>query len=533
MAPAATVNGMSLANMAAPIHPKEIPKTVVGGTVVSKHIVGKLVVETKLFINGCFVDATGGKCIKTINPANEEVIETVQEASEADVDRAVEAATTAFRSWQLIDGHNRRNLLNRLADLIELHKMQLAEIESRDAGKPITNCIHVDLKLVVDVFRYYAGWADKIQGKTVPIQSLSQNGNNQYLCFTRHEPIGVVGQIIPWNFPLLMMAWKLAPALAVGCCCVLKTSEKTPLSGLMLCHLINEAGFPKGVVNVISGHGPTTGEAMVKHPGIAKIAFTGSSKVGQHILMKSAEFGMKRVSLELGGKSPLIVFDDADLDKAVEVAHLGLFFNMGQCCIACSRVYVQESVHDKFLEKCVARAHKAKLSCPKDQDCTHGPQVDKIQFDKIMQHIEVGKKEGAKCCIGGKKKDGKGYYIEPTVFSEVQDKMKICQEEIFGPVMCVLKFKTVDEVIERANASQYGLGAGVCTVDMGKAMRVTNNLKAGTVYVNCYDVFDAAAPFGGYKQSGMGRELGEYGLEPYYEVKTVIADLTLKDEKHA
>eukprot|EP00922_Rhytidocystis_sp_ex-Travisia-forbesii_P054080 GHVS01080229.1.p1 GENE.GHVS01080229.1~~GHVS01080229.1.p1 ORF type:complete len:532 (+),score=91.09 GHVS01080229.1:165-1760(+) len=531
MAPAATttVNGMSLANMAAPVQPKEIPKTIPGGNVVSKHAIGTLPMETKLFINGSFVMATGGKTIKAVNPATEEVIASVHEASKADVDTAVEAAATAFRSWQLVDGHSRRNLLNRLADLIEHHKMQLATLESLNAGKPVTNCIHADLKLVVDVFRYYAGWADKIQGKTIPIQSLSQNGNNQYMCFTRHEAIGVVGQIIPWNFPLLMMAWKLAPALAVGCCCVLKTSEKTPLTGLMLCHLIKEAGIPNGVVNVLSGEGPTTGDAIVKHPGIAKIAFTGSSKVGQQIMMKAAEQGMKRTSMELGGKSPLIVFDDADLEKAVEIAHLGLFYNMGQCCIASSRIFVQESVHDKFVEMCVARAQKAIMTSPQDEKCNHGPQIDKVQFDTVMKFIEDGKKGGAKCRVGGKKKDGKGYYIEPTVFSDVRDDMKICQEEIFGPVMCLLKFKTVDEVVERANATHYGLGAGVCTIDMGKAMRVTNHLKAGTVYVNCYDVFDAAAPFGGFKQSGVGRELGEYGLEAYYEVKTIIADLTFKE----
>eukprot|EP00922_Rhytidocystis_sp_ex-Travisia-forbesii_P054078 GHVS01080227.1.p1 GENE.GHVS01080227.1~~GHVS01080227.1.p1 ORF type:complete len:556 (+),score=73.11 GHVS01080227.1:75-1670(+) len=530
MAPAATttVNGMSLAKMTSPVQPKEIPTVVIGGTIISKHVIGSLPMETKLFINGEFVEATGSKMIKTINPATEDVIATLKEASDADVDKAVNAATTAFRTWQLVDGHIRRNLLNRLADLVEHHKLQLAQMESTDAGKPLSTCIHADLKLVVDVFRYYAGWADKMQGKTIPIQSLSKNGNNQYLCYTRHEAIGVVGQIIPWNFPLLMMAWKIAPAIAVGCCCVLKTSEKTPLSALMLSHLINEAGFPKGVINVLTGEGPTTGEAIVKHPGVCKIAFTGSSKVGQHIMMRSAECGMKRTSLELGGKSPLIVFDDADIDKAVEIAHLGLFFNMGQCCIASSRIFVQESVYDKFVEKCVVRAKQANMSSPNDMNCTHGPQVDKIQFDKIMGFIEIGKKEGAKCQTGGQKKQGKGFYVEPTVFSEVKDEMKICQEEIFGPVMCLLKFKTIDEVIDRANATQYGLGAGVCTVDVGKALCVTNKIKAGTVYVNCYDVFDAAAPFGGFKQSGLGRELGEYGLEPYYEVKTVIADLTFK-----
>eukprot|EP00922_Rhytidocystis_sp_ex-Travisia-forbesii_P005160 GHVS01007544.1.p1 GENE.GHVS01007544.1~~GHVS01007544.1.p1 ORF type:complete len:441 (+),score=46.43 GHVS01007544.1:317-1639(+) len=434
----------------------------------------------------------------------------------------------AYRSWQLVDGHARRNLLFRLADLLELHQEQLAAVESRDSGKPISACLDSEMKLVVGFFRYYAGWADKMQGKTIPIQSLSANGNNQYLCFTRHEPIGVVGQIIPWNYPLCLLAIKLAPALAVGCCCVVKTSEKTPLSALMACHLIKEAGIPDGVVNVLSGHGPTTGEALVRHPGIAKISFTGSSKVGQHIMRVAAECGMKRVNLELGGKSPLIVLDDADLDKAVEIAHNGLFSNMGQCCIASSRVLVQEALYDKFVDKCVARAQRAQTCAPQDRECTHGPQIDVIQFEKILNYIEDGRREGAKCSTGGKKKEGKGYWIHPTVFSDVRDDMKICREEIFGPVICLLKFKTIDEAVERANATHYGLGAGVCTRDMGKAMKISNSLKAGTIFVNCYGVPDAAAPFGGYKQSGIGRELGEYGLVEYYEVKTVISELSFK-----
>eukprot|EP00921_Rhytidocystis_pertsovi_P016112 GHVQ01025444.1.p1 GENE.GHVQ01025444.1~~GHVQ01025444.1.p1 ORF type:complete len:514 (+),score=82.89 GHVQ01025444.1:182-1723(+) len=504
-AAATSPNGVYAKHTAPSVCLKHTPTIVVGGTINSKFPIGKIPVETKCFIDGEFVEATSGRYIESIDPATEVVIGKIQEASDADVDKAVNAASKAFTEWQLVDGQTRRNLLSRLADLVEHHKVQLAEMEAKDGGKPLSVCMAADLKLCVDVFRYYAGWADKIQGKTIPIQGLAQNGNNQFLCFTRHEAIGVVGQIIPWNFPLLMLTWKLAPALAVGCTVVLKTSEKTPLSATLMCQLIREAGFPKGVVNVLAGDGMRTGAAIVKHPGISKVAFTGSTAVGKMIAKEAAEHGMKRVSLELGGKSPLIVFEDADMDKAVEVAHLGLFFNMGQCCIASSRIYVQESVYDEFVKKCVERAKKTTMCSTSDLACTQGPQVDKIQFDRILKYVEAGKKEGAKCLTGGKKKEGTGYWIEPTVFADVTDKMSIAQEEIFGPVMCVLKFKTVDEVIERANATEYGLGAGVCTRDMGKAMTVSNNLRAGTVYVNCYDVFDAGAPFGGFKHSGVGR----------------------------
>eukprot|EP00922_Rhytidocystis_sp_ex-Travisia-forbesii_P054073 GHVS01080222.1.p1 GENE.GHVS01080222.1~~GHVS01080222.1.p1 ORF type:complete len:525 (+),score=77.35 GHVS01080222.1:25-1575(+) len=516
--------------MTAPVQPKTFPVIKIGGSVVSDNYkVGSLPsAEHRLFINGEFIEATSGSFIDTVNPATEEVVAKVQEASDADVSKAVEAATVAFRSWQLVDGHVRRNLLLRLADLIELHADQLAQIESRDTGKPITSS-EVEMKLVVGFIRYYAGWADKMQGKTIPIQSLSANGNNQYLCFTRHEPIGVVAQIMPWNYPLCLLAIKVAPALAVGCCCVVKTSEKTPLSALAVCHLIKDAGLPAGVVNVLSGCGGTTGNALVRHPGIAKISFTGSSAVGQQIMVMAAQHGMKRTSLELGGKSPLIVLDDADIDRAVETAHNGLFSNMGQCCIASSRVLVQEGLYDRFVEKCVARAQQADMRAPTDRACTHGPQIDSIQHSKILRYIEQGKVEGAKCKTGGNKKQGKGYWIEPTVFSDVTDDMTICREEIFGPVICLLKFKTIDEAIERANNTHYGLGAGVCTADLGKAMRISNALKAGTIFVNCYGVPDAAAPFGGFKQSGVGRELGEYGLQEYYEVKTVISDLSFKE----
>ncbi|KAF8822145.1 aldehyde dehydrogenase [Cardiosporidium cionae] len=491
----------------------------------SKIAVGSLPFETRLFIDGEFVEATSNSIWENVNPATEEVLTKNVEASHEDVDKAVEAARRAFETWQSIGGKSRRDLLNKLADLIYEHREQLALAESLDNGKPVSVALAADLTLVVDCFRYYAGWADKIQGKTVPIQSLGK-GDQQYLCFTKHEPVGVVGQIIPWNFPLLMLAWKIGPAIAVGCTVVMKTSEKTPLSAQMLAHLIKEAGFPRGVINILTGFGPSVGEYMVRHPGIDKVAFTGSSISGKKVMIAAAESGMKRVSLELGGKSPLVVFDDADLDAAVEVAHLGLFFNQGQCCIASSRVFVQETVYDKFLAKAAARAKNVNLTSPQSATCTQGPQVDKIQYEKILNYIKKGKQDGATCITGGKASSGKGYYIEPTVFGDVEDSMTICKEEIFGPVMSVLKFKTIDEVVARANATTFGLGAGVCTRDLGKAMTMMHKLKAGTVYINCWDVFDAAAAFGGFKQSGLGRELGEYGLEPYIEVKTAISNLS-------
>ncbi|KAF8822902.1 aldehyde dehydrogenase [Cardiosporidium cionae] len=483
----------------------------------SKEIaVGSLPFETRLFIDGEFVEATSNSVWENINPATEEVLTRNVEASHEDVDKAIEAARRAFETWQSAGGKTRRDLLNRFANLIEKHREQLALAESLDNGKPMSVALAADLALVVDCFRYYAGWADKIQGKTVPIQ-LAGQGDQEYLCLTKHEPVGVVGQIIPWNFPLLMLAWKLAPAIAVGCTIVMKTSEKTPLTAQMVAHLIKEAGFPPGVVNILTGFGPTVGDYIVRHPGIDKVAFTGSSISGKKVMIAAAESGMKRISLELGGKSPLIVFDDADLDAAVEIAQFGLFFNQGQCCIASSRIFVQENIYDKFLSKAAARARNVTLTSPQSDSCTQGPQVDKIQYEKILKYIEQGKREGATCVTGGQALNGKGYYIEPTVFGDVNDDMVISKEEIFGPVMTVLKFKTVDEAIARANATSFGLGAGVCTKDLGKAMTVMHKLKAGTVYINCWDIFDCAAPFGGYKQSGQGRELGEYGLQPYIE----------------
>jgi aldehyde dehydrogenase (NAD+) len=475
----------------------------------------------KLLINGKWLDAASGKTFPTINPSTGEVITQVAEADAADVDKAVAAARAAFEKgpWRKKMTASQRGLLmNKLADLIEKHAEELAQLEALDNGKPYHVALGADLPLTIACYRYYAGWADKIQGKTIPVQG-------RYFTYTKHEPVGVVGQIIPWNFPLLMQAWKLGPALASGCTVVMKPAEQTPLSALRVGELILEAGFPEGVVNILPGYGPTAGAALARHMDVDKVAFTGSTEVGHLIMKDSAESNLKRVTLELGGKSPNIVFADADMDKAIEGAHFALFFNQGQCCCAGSRLFVEEKAYDEFVEKSVERAKKRTVGNPFDKNTEQGPQVDQDQFNKVMNYIDIGKKEKAKLMAGGGRVGDKGYFIEPTVFADVQDDMKIAQEEIFGPVMSILKFKDINEVVERANKSLYGLAAAVWTSDITKAHAIADGVRAGTVWVNCYDVFDAAAPFGGFKQSGIGRELGEYGLANYTEVKTVTVKL--------
>jgi len=339
--------------------------------------------------------------------------------------------------------------------------------------------------------------------------------------YSMKEPVGVVGQIIPWNFPLLMQAWKLGPALACGCTVVMKSSEKTPLANLAVCKLIKEAGFPAGVVNLLSGYGPTVGEPLALHMDVDKVAFTGSSAVGRKMMEYSSKSNMKRVTLELGGKSPLIVMEDADIEQALGAAHIGLFLNHGQCCCASSRLYVHEKIYDQFVEAAVEKAKGWKVGSQFDESTMQGPQVDKIQFDKIMSYIEAGKQEGASLKTGGARHGDKGFFVQPTVFADVKDDMKIAREEIFGPVMSIIKFSDVNDAIKRANNTAYGLAAGICTRDVGNALLAASKVKAGTVWVNCYNSFDAAAPFGGYKESGHGRELGEAGLDNYLEVKTV------------
>ncbi len=474
----------------------------------------------KLLINGKWVDSASGKTFATINPATGETITKVAEADAADVDKAVAAARAAFEkgAWRKMSASQRGALMYKLADLIEKHADQLAELESLDNGKPYSVARAADLPLTIACYRYYAGWADKIQGKTIPV-----NGN--FFCYTKHEPVGVVAQIIPWNFPLLMQAWKLGPALAAGCTVVMKPAEQTPLTALRVGELALEAGFPEGVLNLLPGYGPTAGAALARHMDVDKVAFTGSTEVGHLIMKAAAETNLKRVTLELGGKSPNIIFGDADMAEAVEGSHQALFFNQGQCCCAGSRTFVEEKVYDEFVDKSVARAKKRTVGNPFDRNTEQGPQVDQDQFDKVMGYIESGKKDKAKLVAGGNRVGTKGYFIEPTVFSDVQDNMTIAQEEIFGPVMSILKFKSIDEVVDRANKNMYGLAAAVWTKDISKAHAIADSVRAGTVWVNCYDVFDAAAPFGGFKQSGIGRELGEYGLANYTEVKTVTVKL--------
>ncbi|HEY3939821.1 MAG TPA: aldehyde dehydrogenase family protein [Bryobacteraceae bacterium] len=479
------------------------------------------ITQTKILIANKWVDSVSGKTFKTVNPATGEVLANVAEADAADVDLAVKAARKAFHpksSWRRMAAAERGKLMNRLADLIEKHIDELATLESLDNGKPRHVAQAADLPLVIACYRYYAGWADKIQGKTIPI-------GGDYFCYTRHEPVGVVGQIIPWNFPLLMQAWKLAPALACGNTVILKVAEQTPLSALRVGELILEAGFPEGVVNILPGYGPTAGGAIARHMDIDKVAFTGSTEVGHLVMKAAAETNLKRVTLELGGKSPNIVFADADMNEAVEGSHFALFFNQGQCCCAGSRVFVEEKVYDEFVQRSTERAKRRTVGDPLDKKTEQGPQVDNDQFDKVLSYVEAGKKEGAKLMCGGDRVGDRGYFVAPTVFSDVKDEMKIAQEEIFGPVMSIMKFKEMDELVERANKTIYGLAAAVWTRDIGKAHHVANNVRAGTVWVNCYDVFDAGAPFGGFKQSGIGRELGEYGLQQYSEIKTVTVKL--------
>jgi aldehyde dehydrogenase (NAD+) len=475
---------------------------------------------TKLLINNRWVSSESGKTFATMNPSTGEEICQVAEADAADVDKAVVAARAAFDQgpWKKMRASERGRLLHRLADLIEQNADQLARLETLDNGKPLTIAKAVDVAKTIACYRYFAGWADKVQGKTIPI-------DGDFFCHTRHEPIGVIGQIIPWNYPLLMQAWKLAPALATGNTIVMKPAEQTPLSALRLGELILEAGFPEGVVNLLPGFGSTAGAAIARHMDVDKVAFTGSTEVGRLIMEAAAKSNLKRISLELGGKSPNIIFADTDLDDAVEGAHLGLFVNQGQSCCAGSRVFVEETIYDEFVEKSIARARKRRVGDPLDPHTDQGPQVSESQFDRIMGYIESGKREGATLACGGERVGDRGYFIQPTVFSDVQDEMKIAREEIFGPVMSIIPFKDMDEVIARANRTTYGLAAGVWTRDIKKAHAVANSMRAGTVWVNCYHVLDTRAPFGGYKQSGMGRELGEYGLQQYTEVKTVTLKL--------
>lgn len=468
-----------------------------------------------LFINGEFVKGVEGRTFEVINPADEEVICSVHEATESDVDIAVKAARAAFTTgeWPKMKPSQRGRLLCKLADLFEENVTKLSSVESLDNGKALSLST-TDVSMAAGCLRYYGGWADKIHGKVIDTQPGTFN-------YTKHEPIGVCGQIVPWNFPLVMWAWKIGPAIATGNVVVLKTSELTPLSSLVAAELVKEAGFPPGVINVISGLGGVAGAALSSHMDVDKVAFTGSTLVGRKILRAAADSNLKKVTLELGGKSPNIVFADADIDKAIEWANLGIFFNHGQCCCAGSRIYVQESIYDTFTEKFKERIRKNVVGDPFHGATFQGPQVSQLQFDRIMGYIEHGKQEGAVVEIGGKRYGDKGYFIEPTIFSNVTPDMKIMNEEIFGPVASIAKFKDIDEIVQVGNATSYGLAAAVHTKDLNTAIEVTNRLKAGTCWVNCYNELNTALPFGGFKESGIGRELGKAALANYTQVKTV------------
>ncbi|CAG5119071.1 unnamed protein product [Candidula unifasciata] len=478
----------------------------------------------KIFINNQFVDALSGKTFKTINPTTEEVICEVAEGDKADVDRAVNAAREAFKlgsPWRTMDATDRQNLMLRLADLIERDRNYLASLETLDNGKPFSASFAVDLDLTIKCYRYHAGWATKNGGKVVPM-----DGN--YFSYVRHEPVGVCGQIIPWNFPLLMQAWKLGPALAMGNTVVMKPAEQTPLTALYIAQLAAEAGYPPGVLNIVPGYGPTAGAAIAQHMDVDKVAFTGSTEIGQLVSQMAARTNLKRVTLELGGKSPQIVFADSDLENALNSTHQGLFFNQGQCCTAGSRVFVEDKIYNDFVELATERAKKRTVGNP-FSDVDQGPQVDSDQLNKILELINSGKKEGAKLTTGGQRVGDKGYFVAPTVFADVKDDMRIAKEEIFGPVMQILKFKSDKDLLDRAHNTIYGLAASVYTKDVNRAIFLANSLRAGTVWVNCHNVFDTTLPFGGYKMSGHGRELGEYGISAYTEVKSVIVSIPQKN----
>jgi len=475
----------------------------------------------RLLIDGQWVE--GAKHFDTINPATGEVLTRIVDASTEDVDRAVQAARRAFDDrngpWRKMSAGQRGQLLWRLADLVEKNIDELSELETLDNGKPIFESRYVDMPMVVGVLRYYAGWASKIHGETV-------NTSEAAFTYTLREPVGVVGLIIPWNFPLLLVSWKLGPALACGNTAVIKPAEQTPLTTLRFGDLAIEAGVPAGVLNIVTG-GPEAGKAIVRHPGIDKIAFTGSTAVGKEIMRGSADT-LKRVTLELGGKSPNIVFADSDIDGAVKGAINGIFYGKGEVCNAGSRLFLQSKVRDEFLEKLIGRAKKMQPADPLDPKTRLGAIVSQEQMQTVLSYIDAGKKEGAKLIAGGNRVavDGsKGFFIEPTIFGDVKNDMKIAQEEIFGPVLATLEFNDVDEVIELANRNQYGLAAAVWTNDVKKAHLVSRQLRAGTVWINTYGLMDAALPFGGYKSSGFGRELGMNAIEHYTEVKTVWMNL--------
>ncbi|RKK13269.1 putative aldehyde dehydrogenase-like protein [Fusarium oxysporum f. sp. cepae] len=472
---------------------------------------------TGLFINNEFVASSGGKKLTSIDPATENEIATVEAADEKDVDTAVKAAKTAFKDWRKVECSERGRLMAKLADLIEAKREVFATIDAWDNGKTYAEAIDGDLVEAVGVIRYFAGWADKIFGQTISTTS-------QKFAYTLRQPIGVVAQVIPWNYPLCMATWKLGPALACGNTVVIKAAEQTPLSILLLGQLIKEAGFPAGVVNILNGPGGETGSSLVSHPLVDKVAFTGSTATGAKIMRTASEM-LKNVTLETGGKSPLLVFDDADMEQAVNWSHFGIMSNQGQICTATSRLLVQESIYDDFVQRFVQRVKTTSVVGNQwDKGVYQGPQVSKAQYDRVLDYIDIGVTEGANLALGGepsKAGKGKGFFIEPTVFTDVKPSARIYREEIFGPVVVITKFKTEEEAVDLANDTTYGLGSAVFTTDLERAHRVSGNIEAGMVWVNSSQDCDPRVPFGGVKQSGIGRELGEAGLEAYSQIKAV------------
>ena len=480
----------------------------------------------KMLINGQWVNARSGKMFPTYNPATGEVLAQVAEGDEADIDLAVRAARKAFEQgpWRKkMTPSDRGKLIWRLADLLESNLEEFAQLESLDNGKPLTIARAADVPLAIDLFRYMAGWATKIEGNTIPI-SVPYMPGSQFLAYTLREPVGVVGQIIPWNFPLLMAAWKLGPALAVGCTIVVKPAEQTPLSALRLGELFLEAGFPEGVANIVPGYGPTAGGALAAHPDVDKVAFTGSTEVGK-LIVNAAVGNLKKVTLELGGKSPSVVLADADLETSIPGVANAIFFNHGQCCCAGSRLYVEKNIFDKVVSGVADQAKQIKMGPGLDPATQMGPLVSDEQQHRVLGYLESGFAEGAKAVVGGKRLGDKGYFVEPTVLVNTTSTMKVIQEEIFGPVVCAEPFTNVEDVIAKANDNIYGLAAAVWTKDLSKGHRLAAQLRAGTVWINCHNIFDASLPFGGYKQSGWGREMGHEALNLYTEVKSVCAKL--------